>query len=142
MTPRLSGPQTAKKKKKKKTWQARAIGAGLEEFVGTNPRVSESTEVNKAEMSNLVSSFSRRMGKRAASAQGYISPSFEVAGGKHPKLFDPNEEAQKNQTVINVDSLDRAFDAKLAWEGAPPRGLQRGLCTTGGWDPNQGISQC
>ena len=70
-------------------------------------------------MSYLVSGFSGRMGKRATSAQGEIAPSSEVAGGKRPKLFDPNEEAQKNPMVIKVDSPDGAFNAQLALEGAP-----------------------
>ena len=48
----------AKKKKKKKTRQAKAADAGLEEFVDLmNPRVSESAEEEDVEMSSLVYGF-------------------------------------------------------------------------------------
>ena len=84
---------------------------GLEGFVEwTNSGVSKSTEKEEAEMSGLVSSFAARMSKQAASAQGETAPSFEAPGRKHPKLSGPDEEAQKSPTIINVDSLDRAFD--------------------------------
>ena len=101
-------PQAVKKKKKKKKiGQAKAIGAGLERFVDwTNSGVSESAEEEEAKMSSLVSGFSTRMCKRAASAHGETAPSFEVPKEKRPKLSGPNEEAQKSLTVINVDSPD------------------------------------
>ena len=93
---------------------------GLEGFVEwTNPGVSKSAEKEEAEMSGLVSGFAARMSKRAASAQGEIAPSFEALGRKHPKLSGPDEEAQKSSTIINVDSLDRAFDAQPTLEGSP-----------------------
>ena len=57
-------------------------------------------------MSALDSSFSARMRKRAASAQGETTFGSKVPDGKRPKLFVPNEEAQKSQAVINMDSLD------------------------------------
>ena len=84
----------AKRKKKKKTGQAKAANAGLEGFVDwTNPRVSESTEEEKAEMSVLVFNFSSRICKRVSSAQGLIAPGTEVPSGKRPKLTSPDEEA-------------------------------------------------
>ena len=54
----------AERKKKKKTKQSKAVGAGLEGFVDLmNPRVSESAEEEKVEMSCLVSGFAARMSK-------------------------------------------------------------------------------
>ena len=84
----------------------------------TNPRVSESVEEEEAVMSGLVSGFVERMRKRGASAQGEIALGYELPCGKHSKLSDPDEEAQKSSTVINVDSIDRAFDAQSTLEGA------------------------
>ena len=58
-------PQTAKKKNKKKTMQAKAADAGLEGFVNwTNPGVSKSAKEEEVEMSGLVSGFAARMFKR------------------------------------------------------------------------------
>ena len=51
------------------------------------------------------------MQKRAVKDQGKAAPSFEVPDGKRPKLSDPDEEAENSPTVINVDSLNRAFGA-------------------------------
>ena len=60
-------PQVVKKKKKK-TWQTKAAGVGLEGFVDwTNLGVSESAEEEKNEMSGLFFSFTARMRKRATS---------------------------------------------------------------------------
>ena len=59
----------------------------------TNPRVSESTEEEAAEMSSLVSGFAARIRKQAASAQGVTTPDTEVPDGKLPKLIGPDEEA-------------------------------------------------
>ena len=84
-----------------------------------NPGVSELTEEDEVEMFGLVSRFSARMRKRAASAQGETAPSFEVHGGKRPKLFGSDEEVEKSLTVINVDSPNRAFGALLALEDSP-----------------------
>ena len=57
-----------KRKKKKKTGQAKAVGVGLEGFVDwTNLRVNESAE-EEAEMSGLVSVFAAMMRKRVASS--------------------------------------------------------------------------
>ena len=47
------------------------------------------------------------------------APVAEVLGGKRQKLNDPDEEAHKSSTVINMDSPDRASDAQPALEGAP-----------------------
>ena len=77
----------------------------------TNPGVSESAKEEEVEMSSLVSSFVSRMRKPAASAQGETARGVEASGEKRPKLIGSNEEAQKSPTVINVDSLDRAFNA-------------------------------
>ena len=57
-------------------------------------------------MFGLVFGFATSMRKRVGSAQGEAAPSSEVLGGKRPKLSGPDEEAQKNLMVINVDSLD------------------------------------
>ena len=46
-------------------------------------------------------------------------PDCEVPGGKSPKLTNPDEEAHKSSTVLNVDSLDRASEAQLTLEVAP-----------------------
>ena len=61
----------------------------------TNPGVSESTEEEEAEMSSLVSCFSERMRKQAASSPGVTASASgtEVPNGKHPKLTSPDEEA-------------------------------------------------
>ena len=59
----------------------------------TNPKVSESSEEEEAEMSALVSDFAVRMRKRAASAQGSTTPSTKVPSRKCPKLNGPDEEA-------------------------------------------------
>ena len=85
----------------------------------TNPRVSESAEEEEAEMSCLVLGFDARMRKQEASAQGLAAPSDEVLGGKHPKLADPDEEAEKNPAVINMDSPNRASDAQPDWRVSP-----------------------
>ena len=69
-------------------------------------------------MSSLAIGFVAPMCKRAASAQGETTPGSEVSGGKHPKRFGPDEEAQKSSPVIIVDSPERASDALPALEGA------------------------
>ena len=69
-------------------------------------------------MFSLDVGFSVWMHKRAASAQGETTPSFEVSGRKCPKRFGPNEEAQKSLAVIVVDSPKRSFDALPALECA------------------------
>ena len=46
-------------------------------------------------------------------------PDFEVFGRKRPKWFDPDEEAQRSQIIIAVDSLERTSDAQPALAGAP-----------------------
>ena len=113
-------PQETKRKKKKKTGQVKASGAGLEGFVDwMNPRVSELDEEEEAEMTSLVSSFPGRIRKRAASAQGVTAFDAELHGVKLLKLTCPDEEAQKSPTIINMDSPGRAFDTQLALEGAP-----------------------
>ena len=76
-----------------------------------NPEVSESIEEEEVKMLGLVSSFATRMRKRATSTQGDIALGAEASGGKRPKLTGPDEEALRIPPVINVDSLDRAFDA-------------------------------
>ena len=59
-------PQAVKRKKKKKTEQAKAASVGLEGFVDwINPGVSESAE-EEAKMSGLVSGFAAMMRKRVA----------------------------------------------------------------------------
>ena len=105
---------------KTKTGQAKVVGKGLEGFMDwTNPRISESAEEEEAKMFGLVSSFATKMRKRAARAQGETNPSTEASGGKHPQLIGLDEEAQKSLTVINVDSLERAFNAQSALEDTP-----------------------
>ena len=100
------------KKKKKKIEKAKATDERLEGFVNwTNLGVSESTKEEEAEMSGLVSGFTARMRKRAASAHGETALGAGVPGEKRPKLTDLDEEAQKSLTIINMDSPDRAFDA-------------------------------
>ena len=69
-------------------------------------------------MSSLAIGFAARMCKLAASAQGETTLGSEVFGGKHLKRSGPDEEAQKNSSVITVDSLERASDALSALEGA------------------------
>ena len=51
------------------------------------------------------------MSKQASRAQGEIALGSEVLGEKRPKLFDPNEEAQKSLAINNMDSPYRTFDA-------------------------------
>ena len=85
----------------------------------TNLGVSKSVEEEEAEMSSLVSGFATRMHKQEATAKGETTLGAEVPGKKRPKLTDPDEEAQKSLTIINMDSLDRAFDAYLTLEGTP-----------------------
>ena len=46
------------------------------------------------------------------------TPGFEVYGGKHSRRSGPDEEAQKSSVVITIDSLERAFGALSALEGA------------------------
>ena len=57
-------------------------------------------------MSSLVAGFTAWMGKGAASAQGETTLSFKVFGGKSPKRFSPDEDAQKSPVVIVVDSSE------------------------------------
>ena len=57
-------------------------------------------------MFGLVSSFSARIQKRAARAQGETTPNSELTGEKRPKLSSLDEEAKKSPMVINVDSPD------------------------------------
>ena len=58
------------------------------------------------------------MRKQAASAQGETTLTSEVPGSKRPKWSGLNEEVQKSPTLINSNSLERAFDALPALEGA------------------------
>ena len=53
---------------------------------------SEPTEESEDDMSSLTAGFAARMCKRAASAQGETTPSFEVPSGKHSKRFGLDEE--------------------------------------------------
>ena len=100
----------------------------------TNPRISESAEEEEAKMFGLVSSFSTKMRKRAARAQGETNLNTEASGGKRPQLIGLDEEAQKSLTVINVDSLERAFNAQSALEDTP-YGASKKACTL----PESGI---
>ena len=83
-----------------------------------NPIFSEPTKEREGDMSNLAARFSARMRKRAVSTQGETTLSFEASSGKHLKRYGLDEEAQKSPTVIIVNSLERASDSLLAWEGA------------------------
>ena len=107
----------------------KATCEGLEGFVDwTNPGISESAEEEEAEMSGLVSSFAVMMCKRVASAQGETALGAKTSGDKRLKLTDLDEkaqkmtgldeEAQRSPSVINVDSLDIAFDAQPDLKGA------------------------
>ena len=58
-----------------------------------DPNASDPVEEREDDMSSLVTGFSARMRKRAASAQGETTLGFEVSGGKRPKRPGPNEEA-------------------------------------------------
>ena len=70
----------------------------------TNPGVSKSAKKEEVEIAGLISGFSARMRKRAASTKGETAPSYEAPSGKRPKLSGLDEQAQKSPTVINVDS--------------------------------------
>ena len=68
------------------------------------------------EMSSLVARFTARMRKRVAGSKGETTPRFD---GKRSKRSSPDEEAQKEWTIISVDSLDRASNDQPVLEGAP-----------------------
>ena len=114
-------PQAAKKKKRKKAKKVGHIKAAdmrLEGFVDwVDPISSELVEERKGDMSSLATRFVVRMRKQAASAQGKTTSDLEVSGGKGPKLYGLDEEAQKSLAVIIVDSPKRASDSLPALEG-------------------------
>ena len=76
-----------------------------------DPPAGNPYEERDEDMSSLIARFVARMRKRAASAQGETVPCFEVYGGKRPKWFGLDEEAQKSLTVITMDSLEQASNA-------------------------------
>ena len=81
-------------KKGKKVGQAKAINAGLEDFMDWVDQItSELVEEREDDMSSLAVGFVTRMCKQAMSAKVETTPDSEVLGGKYPKRSSPNEEA-------------------------------------------------
>ena len=69
------------------------VGAGLEGFMDWVDPNADPAEERENDMSSLAGGFFALMRKRAASAQGEITPSSEVSGEKHPKRSDLDKEA-------------------------------------------------
>ena len=67
-------------------------------------------------MSSLAIEFATRMLKRVVGSEGETTPKSD---GKWSKWSSLNEEAQKDWTIISVDSLDRASNDPPVLEGAP-----------------------
>ena len=65
---------------------------------------SDLIEEMEEDMSSLAVRFNTQMRKRAVSAQGEITPGFELSGGKRLKWSGPDEEAQRSPVVVIVDS--------------------------------------
>ena len=72
-----------------------------------DPIAGEPTEERENDMSSLAVGFSLRMRKRAASAQGETTPSFEVLGSKHLKRSSLNDEVQRSPTLVALDSPEQ-----------------------------------
>ena len=85
------------------------------DWVDLNP--SDSAEEGENNMSSL------------AVGLGEDYPDFEVSGEKFPKWSGPDEKAQKNPTIIVVDSPERSSDALPTLE-VPPRMLSRETCAS------------
>ena len=66
----------------------------------------DSVEERGEDMSSLVVGFAARMCKRATSAHGETTPTFEQSSGKRPNRYGPDEEAHKSLAIITVDSPD------------------------------------
>ena len=62
-------------------------------------------------MSSLVVGFTKRMHKRAASAQRETTPNSAVPDEKREKRSGPNEEVQKCTTMVTLDSPKKASNA-------------------------------
>ena len=118
------------KRKKKKVIRVKASGKGLEGFVDwTDPTVSESAKEREVEMSSLAAGFAAWLCKRAANAQGEVTPGSKGPNGKSSRLSDPEKETQKSPAVIAVDSSERAPDGVLALGGSNQGALDEASAT-------------
>ena len=54
-------------------------------------------------MSNLATGFAVRMRNQAVGSEGETTP---ISGGKRSRRPYPDEQAQKDRTIISMDSLD------------------------------------
>ena len=57
-------------------------------------------------MSSLAVRFTKRMCKRAASAEGETTPKYEVPSCKRPKRLGLDEEVQKIPAIVTLDSSE------------------------------------
>ena len=79
------------------------------------------------------------MRKQVASTQEETTPGSEVLGGKSPKLFGQDEEAQNSPAVIIMDSLERASDTPSALEGAAQDAYKEACALLEDGVPNEGF---
>ena len=82
-------------------------------------------------MFRLVDGFAAQMCKRAVGSEGESTP---ISDGKRPKQSSPDEEAQKDCTIILVDSPNQASNNQSVLEGTPSEAgapLEEGVPTGG-----------
>ena len=135
---KIKAAQAAKKKGKIIAGQIKAVETGLEDFVDRlDLTASNPAEEWEEDMYSLAAGFIAWMHKRAASAQGEITPGSKVFGGKHQKRSSLEEPCS------NYCGLPRTrLRCSTGLGGCLLDCFQRGLCIPGGWGPSRGTSQC
>ena len=90
------------KRDRKRAKQTKVADAGLEGFVDWT-RILASEPAEEEEMFMLAAGFIARMQKWVANLEDESTP---ISDGKRPKWSSLDEEAQKDWTIIPMDSLD------------------------------------